>query len=139
MYKKAKIVIIYLVKGKSGFMMGQRIKEARIKADLTQIKLAEILNVAPAEISQYESDKRKPRWDKFPKLLDVLDVTADELLGREISAISDDENYKVKISKKDLQIISALKQNEKLYKIISLNPSRNIKAINNNIKEVFPE
>lgn len=139
MYKKLKIAIINLVKGNCDFMMGQRIKEARLKADLTQTKLAEMIQVAPAEISQYESGKRKPRWDKFPKMLDILNVTADEILGREVYAISEDENYHVKISKKDLQILSALKQNEKLYKIISVDPNRNIKVINNNIKEVFPE
>lgn len=127
------------MKGNRDFMMGQRIKEARLKANLTQSKLAEMINVAPAEISQYESGKRKPRWDKFPKMLDVLDVTADEILGREVTVVSEDESYHAKVSKKDLQIISALKQNPKLYKIISLDPNRNVKVISNNIKEVFPE
>lgn len=120
-------------------MMGQRIKEARIKKKINQTELAKIIGVAAAEISQYESGKRKPRWDKFPKLLDALDVTADEIIGREVTVVSEDEEYKFKMAKKDLQIINAIKQNKKLYKLLSLDPERNTKVINNNLKEVFPE
>lgn len=120
-------------------MMGQRIKEARLNMGITQTKLAELIGVAAAEISQYESGKRKPRWDKFPKLLDVLNVSADEILGREVSVVSEDEDYKVKLAKRDLQIIEALKQNPKLYKILSFDPNRNTKVINNNLKQIFPE
>ena len=120
-------------------MMGQRIKEARIKKKINQTELAKMIGVAAAEISQYESGKRKPRWDKFPKLLDALDVTADEIIGREVTVVSDEQDYKVKMAKKDLQIINAIKQNKNLYKILSIDPERNVKVINNNLKEVFPE
>ena len=120
-------------------MMGQRIKEARLKKKLNQTELAKIIGVAAAEISQYESGKRKPRWDKFPKLLDALDVTADEIIGREVTIVSDEQDYKVKMAKKDLQIINAIKQNKKLYNLLALDPERNVKVINNNLKEVFPE
>lgn len=120
-------------------MMGQRIKEARLKKKLNQTELADLIGVAPAEVSQYESGKRKPRWDKFPKLLDALDVTADEIIGREVTVVSEDEDYKIKMAKKDLQIINAIKQNKNLYKLLSLDPERNVKVINNNLKEVFPE
>ena len=120
-------------------MMGQRIKEARLNKKLNQTELAKLIGVASAEISQYESGKRKPRWDKFPKLLDALDVTADEIIGREVTVVSEDEDYKVKMAKKDLQIINAIKQNKKLYKVLSIDPERNVKVINNNLKEVFPE
>jgi transcriptional regulator with XRE-family HTH domain len=119
--------------------MGQRLKEAREKAGLTQTKLAELLDINPAEISQYESDKRTPRWDKFNKILDILDITADYLLGREISVVSDDNDYHVKMSKKDILIIQALRINTKLYNLLQKDPERNAKAINNNLKRVFPE
>ena len=62
---------------------GQRLKEARKKANLTQVELANIIGVKAAEISQYESNKRTPRWPAFNKLLDALNITADEVLGRE--------------------------------------------------------
>lgn len=120
-------------------MMGQRLKEARINAKLTQSELASIIGVKPAEISQYESDKRTPRWNIFVKILDKLNISADILLGREVSAISDDEEYHIKLSKKDLQILESIKNCPKLYKLLSSDPDRNTKVINNNLKEVFPE
>ncbi|MBR3198546.1 MAG: helix-turn-helix transcriptional regulator [Bacilli bacterium] len=120
-------------------MMGQRLREARINAGLTQTELAHIVGVKPAEISQYESDKRTPRWNVFIKLLDILNISADKILGREVTVISDDEDYTVKLSKKDLQIIENIRNNAKLYKVLLNDPNRNVKVINNNLKEVFPE
>lgn len=120
-------------------MTGQRLKEARINASLTQSELAKMIGVKPAEISQYESDKRTPRWNVFVKILDVLNISADMILGREISAVSDDEEYHIKLAKKDLQILQSIKSYPKLYRLLSNDPERNAKVINNNLKEVFPE
>lgn len=120
-------------------MLGQRLKEARLNAKLTQTELAKILHVKPAEISQYESGKRTPRWNVFIKILDTFDLSADTLLGREISIVSEDEEYKIKVAKKDMQILEAIRNNHKLYKILYNDPTRSAKVINNNLKEVFPE
>ena len=120
-------------------MIGQRLREARINAGITQTELAKIIGVKAAEISQYESDKRTPRWNIFIKILDKLNVSADEMLGREISIVSDDEEYNIKLAKKDLQILETIKSYPKLYKLLLIDPNRNIKVINNNLKEVFPE
>ncbi len=120
-------------------MMGQRLKEARLNARLTQSELARQIGVKPAEISQYESDKRTPRWNVFVKILDKLNISADRILGREVSAVSEDEDYQVKLAKKDLQILETIKNYPKLYRLLSNDPGRNIKVINNNLKEVFPE
>jgi transcriptional regulator with XRE-family HTH domain len=116
----------------------ERLKEARQKLNLTQKELGNIIGVKPAEISQYESGKRTPRWDAFNKILDVLNISADEVLGRE-TIVHDEEDYKIRLSKKDLQIVSAIKNNKKLYKVLSADPERNAHVINNNINEVFPE
>ena len=87
---------------------GQRIREARKKANLTQTELADIIGVKAAEISQYESGKRTPRWPKLNKLLDTLNISADEILGRDIT-VRDNEDYEVKLAKEDLQILSNVK------------------------------
>lgn len=120
-------------------MTGQRLREARLSAGLTQSELARKIGVKPAEISQYESDKRTPRWNVFIKLLDELNITADEILGREVSIVSDDEEYQVKLARKDIEIIKSIKNYPKLYKLLSIDPNRNAKVINNNLKQVFPE
>ena len=117
---------------------GQRLREARKKVNLTQAELANIIGVKAAEISQYESNKRTPRWPTFNKLLDALHITADEVLGREIT-VHDNEDYEIKLAKEDLQILSCIKENPKLYKTLLANPERNVQVINNNLKHILPE
>ncbi len=117
---------------------GKRLKEARKNANLTQVELANMLGIKAAEISQYESDKRTPRWPVFRKMLDILDITADEVLGREI-VVQDDEEYKVRLSKEDLKILSCIKDNPKLYKALLKHPKRNIQLISTNLKKLIPE
>ncbi len=119
-------------------VFGQRLKEARKKLNLTQAELAHIIGVKPAEVSQYEANKRTPRWPIFNKLLDTLNITADEVLGREI-IVKDDEKYTITLAKEDLQILNQLKAKPKLYRILLANPERNIQVINNNLKHIFPE
>ena len=117
---------------------GQRLREARKKANLTQEELANIIGVKAAEVSQYESNKRTPRWPTFNKLLDALHITADEVLGRDIT-VYDGEDYAVKMAKEDLQILSSIKENPKLYKALLSDPERTVQVINNNLKRVLPE
>ncbi len=117
---------------------GQRLRKARKEANLTQEELANIIGVKAAEISQYESNKRTPRWPTFNKLLDALNITADEVLGREITVHSE-EDYTVKLASIDLEILSNIKANPKLYKALLTDPKRTTQVINNNLKEVLPE
>ena len=117
---------------------GQRLKDARKKANLTQEQLADMLGIKAAEISQYESNKRTPRWPVFKKLLDILNISADEVLGREIT-VHDGEEYKIKLSKEDLKILSSIKENPTLYKILLEDPERNIHLISSNLKTLIAE
>lgn len=117
---------------------GQRLREARKNAKLTQAELARIIGVKAAEISQYESNKRTPRWPTFNKLLDALHITADEVLGRDVT-VHDGEDYEVKMAKEDLQILSSIKENPKLYKALLSDPDRTVQVISNNLKHVLPE
>lgn len=117
---------------------GQRLRKARKEANLTQEELANIIGVKAAEISQYESNKRTPRWPTFNKLLDALNITADEVLGREITVHSE-EDYTVKLASIDLEILSNIKANAKLYKALLTDPKRTTQVINNNLKEILPE
>ena len=117
---------------------GQRLREARKKVNSTQEELANIIGVKAAEVSQYESNKRTPRWPTFNKLLDALHITADEVLGRDVT-VHDGEDYEVKMAKEDLQILSSIKENPKLYKALLSDPERTVQVISNNLKRVLPE
>ncbi len=128
------------MKGNCDYMIGQRIMEMRQKLGITQAELARRIDVKPAEISQYESGKRTPRWDKFNRILDEFNVSADYLLGREISVVSEeDEEYKARVAKDDLRMLQVLKGYPDLYNVLVRDSERSVKVINNNLKMVYPE
>lgn len=58
-----------------------RLKELRQKHKLTQSELAEILNLKPTAISNYESKRNEPSFDKLIALSKYFDVSCDYLLG----------------------------------------------------------
>lgn len=60
---------------------GERIKAARLRANMTQEKLAAKLNTSYVVISQYENGKRNPKLETIIKIADALGVTPSTLLG----------------------------------------------------------
>lgn len=58
-----------------------RLKQLRLKNKLTQGELAEILGVKPTAISNYESERNEPSFDKLIILSKYFDVSCDYLLG----------------------------------------------------------
>ena len=61
--------------------IGQKIKELRKKADLTQDRLADYLGVSPQAVSKWECDISTPDLSLIAPLCRVLGCTSDELLG----------------------------------------------------------
>lgn len=53
---------------------GEKIKEARKRANMTQKELGDKLGVSPVMISQYESDKRKPKIETLERVATALNV-----------------------------------------------------------------
>lgn len=51
---------------------GERIKAARLRANMTQEKLAAKLNTSYVVISQYENGKRNPKLETIIKIADAL-------------------------------------------------------------------
>lgn len=60
--------------------IGQRIKAARKKANMTQAQLAELVGLSTITIRQYESDKREPRYQIIEKLSKALKCSISELV-----------------------------------------------------------
>ena len=58
-----------------------RIKEIRKKAGLTQIKLAQKMNVGRSTVGMWETGNSLPTADKLPELAKVLGCSIDELYG----------------------------------------------------------
>lgn len=59
----------------------KNIRKYRKQKNYTQVELAKKLNYGYTAIANYESGRNEPSFDSLIKLAEVLDVTADELLG----------------------------------------------------------
>lgn len=62
------------------YMMGSRIRLRRKELGLTQIKLAELLDISSNHMSGIENGKERPSLEKFVALCDFLKTTPDFLL-----------------------------------------------------------
>ena len=62
---------------------GEKLKELRLQAGLTQKELGEQIKVTKSVISYYELQERYPSPEILLKLADVFHVSVDYLLGRE--------------------------------------------------------
>lgn len=60
--------------------IGKRIKIARIKADLTQEKLAEKVNVSPSHMSNIETGTTQVSLKLLVAIANALSVTMDDIL-----------------------------------------------------------
>lgn len=64
--------------------IGERIKKFRIRRGLTQEQFAGKMNSAASTISDIERGKRIPRANTLLKIADILEVSVDYLLGRDV-------------------------------------------------------
>ena len=60
--------------------IGKRIKIARIKADLTQERLAELIDISPTHLSNIETGTTRVSLNTIISIANALSVTSDDLL-----------------------------------------------------------
>lgn len=81
---------------------GERLKELRKKHNITQGKLAKILNVKNTTISNYEAGRSYPDFDTLTKIADYFGVSVDYLIGRidteypiieKVDVVEEDKEY----------------------------------------------
>ena len=60
--------------------LGQKIAELRKAKNMTQLELANQLNITDKAVSKWERDISCPDINTFPKLAEILGVSVDELL-----------------------------------------------------------
>jgi transcriptional regulator with XRE-family HTH domain len=73
--------------------LGQKISELRKAKNMTQLELANKLNITDKAVSKWERDISCPDINTFPKLAEILEVSVDELLKAN-NAISEDKETK---------------------------------------------
>lgn len=60
---------------------GEKLRSLRIKAGLTQLDIAETLDVSAAAIGAWENGRAKPRLTKLGQLAELLGTSAADLMG----------------------------------------------------------
>ena len=73
--------------------LGQKIAELRKAKNMTQLELANKLNITDKAVSKWERDISCPDINTFPKLAELLGVSVDELLKAN-NAISENKETK---------------------------------------------
>lgn len=97
--------------------IGKRIKIARIKADLTQERLAERIGISPTHLSNIETGTTRVSLSTIISIANALSVTGDDLLcdnimakapfEKDIAALLEDcDEYEIRIVK---DMVSSLK------------------------------
>lgn len=61
--------------------IGEKIKQARKKANLTQGELGKKLGVSAAMVAQYEKGVRNPKWETLRNIANALNVETGSLIG----------------------------------------------------------
>ena len=111
-------------------IIGERLKESRIKKGLTQSQLGELLGVSKVSICGYEKGTRTPTMDKFLALIRILDLNVQYVLGLEIKITSMDNPSQIKrLSSKDIEIIEIIKTSRELYSMLCKEPKRTVERI----------
>lgn len=111
-------------------IIGSRIREERLKRGLTQEKLGELIGVSKVAISNYERGEAQPKMEKLSKLVEVLKLTPNYILGQDIDVVLESEEpYYFKISKQELEILKQLRNHQKLYKKLCDEPKRIVDII----------
>ncbi len=65
---------------------GKLLKEERLKRNLTQAKLGELLGVTQASIASYERDEKIPRPNRLKEISSLFNLSPNALLGHHSSA-----------------------------------------------------
>lgn len=96
----------------SDYLLGEHIKSARIKKELSQEAFAEILDITPTHVKHIESGHRRPSIEILFKIAKQLDMSIDNVVFIENedvarkSAVKEINNLLTKCSSNDLMIIS---------------------------------
>ncbi len=93
---------------------GKVISQLRIDRGLTQKELAEKMEISSTLITDYERGKLRLHGEIIVKLADVLQVSADEILGRKTHSGKEDSANSLRIMKRVRNIESLPQYKQKI-------------------------
>lgn len=96
--------------------IGSRLRKAREAKHLTREQLAEMLDLSDGYIGMLERGERMPKLATFLDIIEVLEVTADDILCDVVDYVSQSRlaEYDSKIEK------LSKKEREKLFKVLDV-------------------
>ena len=96
--------------------IGSRLRKAREAKHLTREQLAEMLDLSDCYIGMLERGERMPKLATFLDIIEVLEVTADEILCDVVDYVSQSRlaEYDSKIEK------LSKREREKLFKVLDV-------------------
>ena len=111
--------------------LGFRLKELSKEKKMSQSELGKLLGVSKVSVSGYENGTRVPSMEILLMILDVFNVSADFLLGRELTAVCEDDlNLSVVLALADIEIIREIRSKPALYNVVAANPKRFFSTFN---------
>ena len=114
--------------------LAKRIKESRLKQNLTQEELGNLLKVSKVSVCLWESGSKKPSSKNLIMLSKVLNVPLEYLIGNDDYVVSeDDSSYGLMMAKEEIDIIKELRNHSKLYENLMENPKRTFDRIDKNL------
>lgn len=114
-------------------LIGERIKQERIKRGLSQQELGDILGISKVSVCGYETGARTPTLETFILLVERLALDPSYLLGIDHYIKPKDEAYRVSISNNDLEILKELKKHKELYNRICSDTKKTMDIINKRV------
>ena len=95
-------------------MLGEKIKKYREEKKMTQMEVAEVLEVKPATISKYEAGALEPNIESLKKLAELFEVSVDELLKENEFDVSKINVLKVLREQKEMKLKGNLYHNTQI-------------------------
>lgn len=115
--------------------VGSRLKELRVKNNMTQKQLGDMLNVTKVSVCCYENNVRTPSLETLDDLCNVFGVNSDYFLGKDIPVVMEESNdYSIYISKEELEILKQLRIYKDLYYKMISDPKRMWDLIDKKLK-----
>ena len=105
-------------------ILGFRLRRLRKEKNMSQEELGNILGVTKVSVSGYEKGTRVPSIDILVKILDVFNVSADYMFGRDVDVVQEDDYVPAILSSEDIEIIRVIRGNPRLYNLIADDPKR---------------
>lgn len=89
-------------------MLGMRIKQARISKDLTQLILAEKINVSPNFLGDVERGLKKPSLDTLVHIANLLNVSVDSLITDSLTLTLDEDTTNMYLTDEQLRVLKGV-------------------------------